>query len=103
MKYEFSNKHLQALYSKGHDSKYKFFDKGLAKKYVDRINRIESAVTINDLREPPSMEFEKMQGHENRFSIRINDKYRLEFEINFTDENKLTGDVIVSDVTKHYK
>ena len=73
------------------------------REYVDRINRIESAVTINDLREPPSMEFEKMAGHKNRFSIRINDKCRLEFEITFADEDKLAGDVVIVDVSKHYE
>ena len=75
---------------------------GVPKKYVERIGRIEAAMTINDLREPPSMKFKKMEGFDNRFSIRINDQYRLEFEINFEDEEKTFGSVLILDASNHY-
>lgn len=103
MEYVFANKHLEDLYTKGSSKKFKFMDKKLCEKFVERIGRIEAAETIYDLREPPSMEFEALQGDENRFSIRVNIKHRLEFEIDFEDEDKTFGFVTVVTVSKHYE
>ncbi|MEA3347589.1 MAG: type II toxin-antitoxin system RelE/ParE family toxin [Pseudomonadota bacterium] len=103
MEFGFANKHLEDLYTKGSSKKFKFMDKKLCEKFVERIGRIESAETIYDLREPPSMEFEALQGYENRFSIRMNIKHRLEFEIDFEDEDKTFGFVTVVTVSKHYE
>jgi plasmid maintenance system killer protein len=103
MKWDFVDKHLQELYEKGWSRKYKFVDKPLAKKFVERVSRIESAISIYDLREPPSMQFEALGGFENRFSIRLDVKHRLEFEINFEDEAKSVGFVKILTVSKHYE
>jgi len=103
MEYVFANKHLEDLYTKGFSKKFKFMDKKLCEKFVERIGRIESAETIYDLSNPPSMEFEALQGYENRFSIRMNIKHRLEFEIDFEDEDKTFGFVTIVTVSKHYE
>ena len=102
MKWDFADRHLQELYEKGRSKKFGFVDKVLAKKFVERIGRIEAAVTIYDLREPPSMNFETMEGYENRFSIRLDLKHRLEFEIDFEDAKKTVGFVRIVTVSKHY-
>jgi toxin HigB-1 len=103
MEWDFADKHLIELYEKGRSKKYKFIDKALAKKFVERVGRIEAAATIYDLREPPSMEFEALAGYSNRFSIRINRQYRLEFEIEFENEEKMVGFVRILTVSKHYE
>lgn len=103
MKFDIPDKNMRELYTKGANKKYKFVDKSLAKKVVERIGRIDAAETIYDLREPPSMEFEKLAGSENRFSIRLDKKHRLEFEIDFEDENKTFGTVHIITVSKHYQ
>ena len=103
MLFDFSNKHLLKLYTEGRSKKYPFMDKALCEKLVERINRIEAAKDIFDLRNPPSMEFEKLAGHPNRFSIRITRKYRLEFEIEFEDKQRTLGRVLIVDVSKHYE
>ena len=47
---------------------------------------IDKARDINDLRVPPSNRLEKLKGElDNRFSIRINDQYRICFL--YIDEN----------------
>lgn len=103
MKWDFADRHLQAVYEKGRSKKYPFIDKPLARKFVERIGRIESAKDISDLMHPPSMHFEALKGFANRFSIRIDLKHRLEFEINFEDEKRTVGSIIVIKVSKHYE
>ena len=102
MKWGFSDRHLQDVYEKGRSGKYKFIDKALAVKFVERVGRIEAAVTIFDLREPPSMRFEALEGYANRFSIRLDGKHRLECEIDFANEEKTVGFVQIVKVSKHY-
>ena len=70
---------------------------------MKRITSIENADTIYDLRIPPSMSFESLDGYENRFSIRIDRKYRLEFEIDFEDAEKTKGKVSILEISKHYE
>jgi len=103
MEWEFANKHLEDLYTKGASKKFKFMDRKLCAKYVERVGRIEAAETIYDLRDPPSMKFEVLEGYENRFSIRVDGKHRLEFEIDFEDEGKTFGAVTIVTVSKHYQ
>lgn len=103
MDWEFADKHLIDLYEKGHSRKYKFVDTALAKKFVERVGRIDAAGTIYDLWEPRSMEFEALEGYDNRFSIRVDGKHRLEFEIDFEDEEKTVGTVSILTISKHYQ
>lgn len=103
MEWDFADRHLIDLYEKGRSKKYKFVDKAMAKKFVDRVGRIEAAETIYDLREPPSMKFEALEGYENRFSIRVDGKHRLEFEIDFEDDEKTVGVVSILTISKHYQ
>ena len=70
---------------------------------MERINRIDAAVVVQDLFVPPSMEFEKLEGYDKRFSIRLDRKYRLEFEIEFIDDAKTFGFVTICDISKHYE
>jgi len=104
MKFDFGgNKHLIDLYTKGASRKYKFIDKGLAKIFVTRMERIQAAASISDLFYPASMRFESLEGREDCFSIRINLEYRIELKIDFTDSARTTGTVLILDVTKHYE
>ena len=103
MKCELAGKHLRDLYTKGTSKKFKFMDRKLCSKFVERVGRIEAAESIYDLRNPPSMEFEKLEGCPSRFSIRLDKKHRLEFDIEFEDEKKTFGSVTVITVSKHYE
>lgn len=103
MEIDFRNKNLIELYEKGRNRKYKFVDERLYTKFVEKINRIVAANDINDLRFPPSNHFEKLEGYKNRFSIRLDLKNRLEFEIDFDDDEKTRGKVWIIDISKHYE
>lgn len=66
------------------------------------IQRIKHAGNIFELREPPSNRFEKLQGKKDAFSLRLSKKYRLEFIIEFTDEEKTKGLVKIIRISNHY-
>lgn len=103
MKWDFATRELRDIYEKGRSRKLAFIDSVLARKFVERVGRIDAAVTINDLRDPPSMRFEALTGCRNRFSIRLDAKHRLEFEIDFEDEQRTVGSVRLLSVSKHYE
>ena len=103
METDIENKYLARLYEKGSNSKYRFVDKRLYRKFIEKINRIIASNDINDLRNPPSNNFEKLAGYDNRFSIRLDKKHRLEFIIDFTDIDKNKGNVLIIDISKDYE
>ncbi len=103
MELDFRNESLLELYEKGKSRKYRFVDIKLCKKFTERINRILASKNIYDLRNPPSNHFEKLKGYEKRFSLRLDDKHRLEFDIDFDDEERTIGKVWITELSKHYR
>jgi plasmid maintenance system killer protein len=101
LEFEFTNKKLLKLYEKGDNSKLKLPAEAF-KKFFMRIQQIEAAVTIYDLWKNPSLNYESLEG-ENFYSIRINDKYRIEFEVEWEDDEKTKGKFLINRVSKHYE
>ncbi|MBU1107095.1 MAG: type II toxin-antitoxin system RelE/ParE family toxin [Candidatus Riflebacteria bacterium] len=102
MEFEIEDKALIELFTTGRSSK-KSFPPGIARKFVERIRTIEAASSIDDLRVPPSMQFERLQGFQNLFSIRLNQQFRLIFRLEFDDDTKRTGKAFVTDIWDHSK
>lgn len=102
MEYEIDNKSLIELYTKGRSRKLKL-PPGIAEKFVARVAQIDAAANLDDLRAPPSMQFEKMQGHKETFSIRINKQYRLIFKVQFEENSDKTGKVFIKEIWDHSK
>lgn len=67
-----------------------------------RIQQLEAAINIYDLWKTPSLNFEKLEGFENRYSVRIDNKWRLEMEIRWMDEKKTKGTIYIAEISKHY-
>ena len=101
MKIEFKNKNLLKLYAEGKSGKYKL-PATIQKKFFMRVQQLEAANTIHDLMITASLKFERLKRYENRYSIRINEAYRLEFEIEWEDKHCTKGVVIILDISKHY-
>ena len=97
----FRNARLESLYQAGRSPKGKL-PVDLIKRFCLRIQVLEAADSIFDLWKSPSLNLEKMRGHENLFSLRVNDQYRLEFEIEFEDEGQTRGKVSVLNLSDHY-
>lgn len=101
MDFEFSSKKLKELYTTGKSKKFPY-PKHIIKKFIMRVQSIEAALTIYDLRMPPSNRFERLKGTENEFSMRLQNKYRIVFNINFEDSEKTIGKVTITDINNHY-
>ena len=101
MQIDFKNKHLIQLYQDGKSRKYPLPEEVLSKFFM-RIQQLEAAATIHDLWKTPSLNFEKLQGYENKYSIRLDRKWRLEVEIIWEDREKTKGTVYIVEISKHY-
>jgi len=103
MDFDFKDKELIALYTKGRSRKYKFINAKMLDNFLDCIQGIEAVDSIQEWWSLPGLNFEKLAGYKNRFSMRIDGKYRLEFSIDFEDEKKTRGFVTVLTISKHYQ
>ena len=101
MNVEFTNKNLEKLYTSGKSSKYKLQPEVLNKFFM-RIQQIEAAVTTQDLINQKGLNFEKLTVFSNRYSIRLNKKYRLEMEIKWTNTQLTVGDFYICELSNHY-
>ncbi|MEO0123724.1 MAG: type II toxin-antitoxin system RelE/ParE family toxin [candidate division WOR-3 bacterium] len=102
MEVKFRNPKLLELYQKGKSKKY-VLGSEVVKKFSLRIEILQAAVNIYDLWKSPSLHFEKMTGYDKRYSVRIDKKHRLEFEIEWTDDKKTVGVVKIIEISKHYE
>ena len=64
---------------------------------------LEDAETIYDIWNDKSLNFEKLKGTENSYSMRLNVRYRLEMDIDWINQECTIGIVEVTDISNHYK
>ena len=102
MKIEFKNKHLLRLYTEGNSRKYNL-PRTVLEKYFMRVQQLEAAVTIYDLWKTSALNFEALQGFQNRYSVRLEKKWRLEMEIEWEDREKTKGTIFIVELSKHYE
>jgi plasmid maintenance system killer protein len=101
MEVTLKTKELTELYTTG-KSKRNWIPQDIAQKFVRRVIQIQAAENIYDLWNIKSFNFERMQGTKNQFSIRISLKWRSRMTIDFEDEEKTRGAVLVEDISPHY-
>lgn len=101
MEFEFNNKELETLYTSGKSKKLKL-SRDIIDKFFARIQQIEAAHSIYDLWNDKGLNFEKLQGHSNLYSMRLKLKYRLEVQIKWKNDEKTIGDFLLTDITNHY-
>lgn len=79
----FADDSTEQLFCQG-DSKA--FPKALAKRAIRKLDMVDSAHAVEDLRVPPGNRLHKLQGSRaNQYSISVNDQWRICFE--FEDGN----------------
>lgn len=97
-----TRKELIKLYETGHSNKYKL-PENVTDKYVATILKIQAAKDIYDLWKDKSLNFEKLKGTTNNYSIRLTIQWRLEMEIEWEDNNKTIGIITITEISKHYQ
>jgi len=95
------NNKLKELYVKGKSKKYKI-PQEILKKFFMGIQQLEAADSIYDLWKTTSLNFEKLKGFENMYSIRLTKQWRLEMKIEWQNEEKTKGIIDIMELSKHY-
>ncbi|MBO6025972.1 MAG: type II toxin-antitoxin system RelE/ParE family toxin [Bacteroidales bacterium] len=100
----FDKVYLQELYEQGKtgDKKHRY-QPDIVKRYQQRIKILESAPRIETLYQLNSLNYEVLKGEKAGISsIRVNDKYRIEFIVSFQGEPVVTVCNIL-ELSNHYK
>ena len=100
----FDKDYLRELYEHGktNDKKH-LFQPDIVKRYQQRIKTLESAPRIETLFQIKSLNYEVLGGDKaGRSSIRVNNKYRIEFSVSYQGEPVVTVCNIV-ELSNHYK
>ena len=99
----FLNKHLEKLYKEAKKNKKYPLSQYLIDKYIEVVDFIKAADTIAAIRSRRSYKFEKLAGYNSRYSIRLNKRYRLEIENEWTDNKHTIGIFGIDEISKHYE
>lgn len=92
-----NKKIIQCIENKKH-----IFSNNIVKKLSIIIAKLEASVDIYDIWNNKSYNFKKMQGYDNRYSIRINDYYRLEMTIKWLNNEQTVGNIYLEEISNHY-
>jgi toxin HigB-1 len=103
MEIEYEKDYLRELYEDGKCKNKKFrFQPQVVNKYQMRVDTLIGATRIEDLFVLNSLNFESLE-YSDKFSIRVDGKYRLEFRIRFKDGEQQITICELTDLTNHYK
>jgi len=101
----FEKKYLFDLYEKGktNDKKYRF-QPNIIEKYKERIDILKRANRVEDLFLISSLNYEILKGDKLGISsIRVNNKYRIEFLVVNKDNNTNVTVCNIQELSNHYK
>lgn len=101
----FEEEYLRDLYEKGKaDDKKHRYQPQIIRGYQKGIKFMKFAKRPDDLRQINSLNFEALHGdREGKFSIRVNDKYRIEFTIDENLDTPVLAVCNITDLSNHYK
>ncbi len=103
METNFLNKNLEELFETGKSKKYKKVPKNIIEGFVEAVEFLKDAVSIQDIWKHPSYNFEHLSGTK-KYSMRLNRKWRLELSIEWIDDTKVEVKVVnILDLTSHYQ
>lgn len=95
------DKQLETLYTTGQSKKLKLPEQ-VIEKFFATVQKIEASVTIHDLWADNGMRFKKLSGKGSRYAMRLNNKYRLEMEVEWEDEAQTIGKFFLQAISNHY-
>ena len=97
MRFQFANSELSELYyeEKGNAT----YPEYVVTAFFKKMQIIKNAVDENDLRAIKGNHFEKMEGEENVYSIRLNQQYRLIFSL---EKDGKCAVMLIKEISNHY-
>ena len=101
----FEEDYLEELYYEGkaHNRKYRFQPQ-VVKKYIRVIDLMESLSCTEDFYRYKALHYEALSGDKkDRESVRVNDKYRIEFSSEIVDKEKRITICNILELSNHYK
>ncbi len=101
---EFGQEYLRDLYTKGvcNDKKHRYRS-DVVKRYKRGIDYLKWASRKEDLFRINSLNFEALKGsNAGRFSIKVNDQYRIEFTMRETTEEPILTICNIVELSNHY-
>ncbi len=96
-----NDKELEKLYTTGQSRKLRL-QEHITDKFYATVQKIEASISINDLLADKGLRFEKLRGFENRYSMRLSGKYRLEMEVEWNDDKRNIGKFFLLTISNHY-
>lgn len=101
----FDKEYLESLYTKGKsDDKKHRFQPEVIKLYKKRIDLLKRTKRIEELFLFNSLNYEVIKGDKNGVSsIRVNDKYRIEFVVSNQDAETIVYICNILELSNHYK
>jgi len=103
MKIYFNNKYLQQLAESQPKGKMQYSSE-VVTMYRKKLRILGNVKNSNELRAFKSLHFERLTGDKlGLYSIRVNEKYRLEFLINEEMDVVIEEIIVIEDLSNHYK
>ena len=101
----FDKEYLKELYETGKASEKKYrFQPDIIARYQKRIDQLLDAFNIQTLCTISSLHYEELKGDKKGISsIRVNDKYRIEFTVTDEDAEPVVTVCNILDPSNHYK
>jgi len=101
----FKEKYLQELYDIGNTTdKHHRFQPDIIQRYQKRVDTLLEATDADSLRKYNSLNFEALKGNKDGlFSIRVNGKYRIEFELSALPDQTILSICNIVELSNHYQ
>lgn len=97
MKFHFQNSELEELYLSG-KGREKYPD-AVVTSFYKRMQAIKTATNENDLRNIKGNHFEKLTSEANKYSVRLNQQYRLIFSL---EKDGTCSVLVIREISNHY-
>lgn len=101
----FDKEYLQELYVKGRSTSKKHrFQPDVVARYVKVVNTMKNANNVFELTRFKGLHYEHLIGDkEGISSVRVNDKYRIEFTESAVDNQQIATICNIIELSNHYK
>lgn len=100
----FDKEYLRELYESGKGDKKHRFQPDIVRRYRKCIEILKRAFNIEELYSIHSLNYEVLKGDKDGISsIRVNDKYRIEFTVYSLENEMIVYVCNILDLSNHYK